>query len=296
MYMFRGWYTKQENILPVTLVSEYSFDGADWFTDEVKPVSDLDDCFLIAFPVERCSAGAYSDIYIRLRCESNGTEYLSNVLRYEANNLDNAEDIGGSRGGGTSITRPPEDPQKSTGDTASKEEKQAPDANQDTGTDSDSAGSDALSDTNQAESESGSDLKAAGAGQVSNAAAANNNENPSVLVESKTVNAGRPLYADAKTDTTDDNVINTNSPDNNDSVNRNDSDISEKEDGAAEGYVIALPAYEENGVNSTVINAEKLRPEIREDNAIAIAVGFVLLSVVAGTVVFYVQSRRQRAR
>lgn len=305
MYMFAGWYTKQENILPVTLLSEYSFNGTDWFTDEVKPVSDHDDCFLIAFPVELCSEEAHSDIYIRLRCESNGTEYLSNVLRYAANNLDGAEDIGGSRGGGTSITRPPEDPQKSTGDTASKGEKQAPAANQDTGTDSDSAGADAPSDTNQTENDGDSGLKAADAGQVSNAAvssadaghqsnaaAANNNENPSVLVESKTANAGRSLYADVKTGTNDNTVINTNSPDNNESINRNDSDISEKEDGS----VIALPVYGETSVNAPMINAETMRSGIREDNAIIIAVGFVLLSVIAGTVGFYIQSRRQRAR
>lgn len=305
MYLFVGWYTKQENVMPVTLVSEYSFDAADWFTDEVKPISDSENFFMIAFPVEQCSAEAHSDIYIRLRCESNGTEYLSNVLRYAANNLDDAEDIGGSRGGGTSITNPPDNPQKDIGDTAPTEDQQTPVTNQDAGTDSDSAGSEAPSDTNQTESKGGSGPESADAvrvsnaaasnvdaGQPANAAAANNNENPSVSVESKIANAGRSPYAETKTGTTGENVINTNNPDNNESINRNDSDTSAKEDKP----VIDLSVYGESSVNSSTINTETLRYGIHEDTAIAIAIGFVLLSVIAGTVIFYVQSRRRRAR
>ena len=303
MYMFRGGYTKPEGALPIKVLSEYSFDGDNWITYDETNVTYYNEGFFIALQSEERDAASYPNIYIRLQWNDNGTPLFSNVLCFAADNLEYVEDIGGSRGGGTSITNPPEEPQKTAEDTVSKEEKPAPAANQDT--DSGNAGSEAPQDTNQTESGAGShDSNAADAGRVfsaipskinagqsANAESVNNNGKQPKHTESKVSNTEQSLYTDSETDIADNSVRNTSTSVNNENTDRNDSDISEKEE-----TVTALSVYGVNSAPSPVINEQTLRSGIRGGNALVIAAGFVLLSVIAGIVGFYLQSRRQRTR
>ncbi len=112
MYMFQGWYTKPEEELPITVASEYSFDGSNWSKYEEKTVSDVSDAFFIDILPEQWDTGVNPNIYIRLRWDNDGTYYFSNVLRFAADNLENVEDQGGNRGGGISIVNPPETPKE----------------------------------------------------------------------------------------------------------------------------------------------------------------------------------------
>ncbi|MBD5524605.1 MAG: hypothetical protein HDR04_09320 [Lachnospiraceae bacterium] len=254
-YTFRGGYTKPEEALPITVISEYSFDGENWIVYDETNVKDVEAGFFIGFRSEECDRTAYSNIYIRLQWNDSGTRYFSNVLCYAADNLENVEDIGGSRGGGTSIINLPEDPQEKSGDTKADEG-----ANQ------------------NADRNGGSE--AANDGQPSNAESRNNNEDQPLHAES--INAGQSSYSESKTDTT---VTDANDADNIESINRSDSDISEKE------AVAAISVKGENGTNLPRMNEQTLRSDIRTGNAIFIAIGFVLLSVIAGIAGFCVHSR-----
>ena len=270
MYLFMGWYTKPEVSLPVTVVSEYSFDGADWFADEEKLVSNDDDFFSIAFPAEQCGVEAHSNIYIRLRCDDNGTEYFSNVLRYAADHLDYAEDIGGSRGGGTSIMNPPALPQEndpaqqSIGGSSPAAEQPVQNADQNTGSGDAGAEPWTSSDANQTKNDSTDAAKTGGgqpssAGQPLYAESSNVSTEQQLYAESKASIARRSSHAESRSDN---GVINVDNPDGKECINRNAAATSEKREG---------------GKN------------------IMLATGVVLLSVIAGIVGFYIQSRKQLA-
>lgn len=109
---FRGNYTKQEGALCAAVSPEYSFDGENWIGEGEDNTLSADSSFYISFPGDQWDVAAYPYAYIRLRGETEGKLYYSNVLRYAANNLDVAEDLGGSRGGGTAIVDPPGEPEK----------------------------------------------------------------------------------------------------------------------------------------------------------------------------------------
>lgn len=109
-YYFQGGYTKPEKELPIVVAAEYSFDGNNWITGDEETVSDVNAGFSIDFPCGQWDSGRYPFIYIRLRGDKDGKEFLSNILRYKANNMGEAEDIGGNWGGGTSIINPPDKP------------------------------------------------------------------------------------------------------------------------------------------------------------------------------------------
>ncbi len=112
MYLFQGLYTKPEEKLPITVSSEYSFDGTNWSEYEEMTVSDVADSFFIGIMPEQWDTGMNPNIYIRLRWDNDGAYYFSNVLRYAADNLENVEDQGGNRGGGISIVNPPKTPEE----------------------------------------------------------------------------------------------------------------------------------------------------------------------------------------
>lgn len=259
MYMFQGWYTKPEERLPITVVSEYSFDGENWFTDEEKIVEDNNASFHIIFPSEQCGTAAYPNIYIRLRWDDNGTGYFSNVLCYAADNLDCAEDIGGSRGGGTSIINPPDPPQQNIGGTLPEEEQ--PVQNEDHNTDSDNAGASHGSDTNQTESGGETGPDPAEAVQPA-------------WTESSNVDTEPPLQAESKTDSEED-------------IHRDDPEAFEKEREIA----AVISAHEENSTHFHQVKERIPGDDMRRDRAAVAAAGFVLLSVIAGAAVFYLQSR-----
>ena len=263
MYLFRGGYTKPEGSLPITVMSEYSFDGENWFMYE--ETTDTYAGFFIAFNSEQYDKAANSNIYIRLRWNDNGTGYFSNVLCYAADSLEHVEDIGGSRGGGTSITNPPDQPQKSTDDTSSKDGEPVDNANHNAN--SGNTESEAPSYTNQAEQEnedinsnavsddqaSNAEVPNEDAGQTLYSVSPNTNEEQSLYAESEAVNAGQSSYTETKTDN---NVSNADNPDMKESVNRSDFDVLGKRDEAA-----------------------------------IIATGFVMLAVISGIAGFCVHSR-----
>lgn len=112
VYYFKGSYMKAEDHLPMTVTYEYSFDGNEWIADDVSTTSNLVDGFFISFPIEQWDTAKYPYLYLRLIGNYNKTKYYSNILRCAAGNLQIAEDQGGNRGGGTSIMKPPKEPQK----------------------------------------------------------------------------------------------------------------------------------------------------------------------------------------
>lgn len=122
-YLFRGGYAKPVEELPIQVASEYSFDGKNWTTYDEKTVSEALDAFFIGFEAKQWDTAKNPYVYIRLRWNDNGKKRFSNVLRYAAQNLSYAEDQGGSRGGGTSIVNPPDEPQKNTETKPSNETK-----------------------------------------------------------------------------------------------------------------------------------------------------------------------------
>ena len=301
LYTFQGWYTKPEEHLPITVMTEYSFDGERWFLFEEGTVTDTDDTFFIAFKSEQHDTTANPNIYIRLQWNDNGTSYFSNVLCYAADNLEYVADIGGSRGGGTSITNPPVKPQENTNDASLEDEGAVPDA--DGNINLDKAESEVPSDmspTENGDNDIGSD--AAGDGQSSNTEAANaneggsfhseptnineggsfhseptnineggaffsephyTNEDQSLYAESKAVNAGQSSYLEAEND-----VENTN-----DAANKKDIDSGNS----------ATPEKEQ-------IREQTPRSDVNKNYIIPVA-GFVLLSASAGIAGFCVHSR-----
>lgn len=110
VYYFQGNYTKPQGTLPLVVTEEYSFDGTDWIEHEKRTVSSDEEGFYIYFHRTQWDQEQNPYVYIRLRAEKNGKTYLSNVLRYKAGSMDVAEDIGGSRGGGTAIVNPSDEP------------------------------------------------------------------------------------------------------------------------------------------------------------------------------------------
>lgn len=107
-YVFRGDYTKPEGELPIAAEVVYSFDGENWIANAEDTVSDVSDGFYLVFPCGRWDTARHSYVYIRIQ----GEEYASNVLRFAADNLKTGEDLGGGRGGGTSIVNPPSMPEE----------------------------------------------------------------------------------------------------------------------------------------------------------------------------------------
>lgn len=270
-YTFQGGYTKPAEALPITVISEYSFDGENWIMYDEANVQDIEAGFFIGFRLDECDRAAYRNIYIRLQWNDNGTEYFSNVLCYAADNLENVEDMGGSRGGGTSIINPPDDPQESSGD--------------------------ASSDTQQTESKAGHSCSdAASDAQALNAGAPTNTEQSS-YAESSNTHVEQPLHSETKASNTDQSSYsepNTDSTvryaddmESSESINRGDYNISDQE----KETVAAISVREENGAGLSLMNEQPPRSDIRGGYAAFIATGFVLLSVIAGIAGFCVHSR-----
>ena len=315
LYTFQGGYTMPEESLPATVMAEYSFDGENWTMYEEQRAADTNAGFYIALKSEQDNTAF--DIYIRLQWNDNGTSYFSNVLCYAADDLEHVADIGGSRGGGTSITNPPDIPQESTGDTSSEEDGAASDVNH--SADSNKAQSEIPSEGTSSSgnpAENGNDdagLDSAGNGMRSNAEDANTDagesfsfysEPPKTSVDEsfsfysapQDADASQPLYAEPK-DTnveqpsclaanTEKNAGNGNAPDNTESFEQNDIAADEKEEEIAVASV-----YTENSADPPQIKGQTLRADIRENSHIVIAAGFVLLSAIAGIAGFCVHSR-----
>lgn len=267
-YTFQGGYTKPEEALPITVMSEYSFDGENWFTYEETKVVDSYIGFFIAFRLEQRDREALSNIYIRLQWNDNGTKYFSNVLCYAADDLESVEDIGGSRGGGTSITNPPDEPQETISNTPVEDKNSAKKGNSDTHSNNDKT--EALSGTIQTEagdSDSGSGV--ANDGQPLNTETPDDNTEQLSNAKLPDIDAGKAdtdivqsLYAEVS-DTSEEQLL----------------------------YAQAPRINEEQVLASPQINTQTLHADTRKSKPIVIVLGFVLLSVIAGAAGFYVHSR-----
>lgn len=135
VYYFKGSYMKAEEHLPMTVTYEYSFDGNKWIANDISTTSNLVDGFFIALPIEQWDTEKCPYLYLRLAGNHNEIIYYSNILRCTAGNLKIAEDQGGNRGGGTSITKPPKEPQKDPDNTfTNSDTEQLPDAGRENST------------------------------------------------------------------------------------------------------------------------------------------------------------------
>ncbi len=273
LYTFRGEFTVPEESLPFTVMAEYSFDGENWYLYEEQNVKNTDAGFYIACKSEPVSRAALSNIYIRLQWNDNGTRYFSNVLCYAADDVESVEDIGGSRGGGTSIVNPPDTPQENSGDISSKGEE--PNQDTDRNTEPHPVESEMSSDTEETENDIASGT--ADGGQVPNAEPVN--------AESLHVDAGQPLHAESA-DTDAEQPLYAESADTD-----AEQPLFAKAQDVKEETVTVLSAYGENSVDPPKMSEQTLSPDTRRNNHIVIAAGFAGLSVAAGTAGFFVHFR-----
>lgn len=278
-YTFRGGYTKPEEALPITVISEYSFDGENWIVYDEEYVTHTEAGFFIGFRSEECDRAVHPNIYIRLQWNDNGTPYFSNVLCYAADNLENVEDIGGSRGGGTSIINLTEDPEeKSDSNSDNAQSETSSDTNQ-----AESGEGDSVSETASDEQSLNTEAPNVNAEQSQNAESLNSNADSLQYPESKATNTDQSSHSETKTDT---DVRHADTTENNENSDSSDSDSSQKEEAVA-----AISVKNGDGAELPQIKEQTLRSDIRESNAIIIATGFVLLSVLAGIMGFYIHSR-----
>ncbi len=301
-YMFKGYYTKPEEESPYTLKSEYSYDAENWLVSDEMTVDNTYAGFVIVVDDVQSDRAAHPYIYIRLQYNNNGTRYFSNVLCYAADNLDVVEDIGGNRGGGTSITNPPDEPQEEIVDPPSEEEKPEPEPDRDNGPDKDDP---KTADAGRAEKETRSDAggendnaglptyavpEEGNAGQRSESAPLNLNKKADQPSDAKAGSAdaqqmpqdespepGEAPALYAKTDAGD-----------GESAVRRDPAVPDR--GEA---VEVISAYGGNGVDLT--QAQTLRGDNRRGGHMVIAAGVVLLSAAAGAAGFYARSRYSRS-
>lgn len=297
LYSFRGGFTAPEESLPFTVMPEYSFDGESWFPYEEQTAINTDAAFYIAFKHEQYSRAAQSNIYIRLQWNDNGTVYFSNTLCYSADDLEIAEDIGGSRGGGISIINPPDEPQQSVDTVSAGGEEPGQDTGSDTpsenaGSKEDSAGTkqteNGNGDSGQAETVVGvpyTEYSGVDAERLPDTESPHINEETQSQEEAlntdkdRTLSAGRSntgekqaLYAESNAD--DMAGINHNAV------------VGEKAQEA-----VAAAVSEGNNEKFSQIGEQTLYTDNRQESRIVIAAGFVLLSTVGGMAGFYVHSR-----
>ncbi len=288
LYTFQGGFTAPEKSLPFTVMSEYSFDGENWFLFEEQAAKDTNASFYIACKHEQKQRGraAQSNIYIRLQWNDNGTRYFSNVLCYSSDDLEIVEDIGGSRGGGISIINPPDEPQQSISDVSSEGE--GPEQNAGSGTRSENAEpKENSSDTKQTENGDGDSAQAWAVIEVPYTEYADADAGQLPDAETSNIDQVRPSNAGRLNNSDEQMLYAESNADNIAGINQNDASVSEKEQGA----VAAVSVNEGNSENLSEISEQTLHTVTRQDNYIIIVTGFVLLSVIGGMAGFYVRSR-----
>lgn len=110
-YVIKADFTTQGAKFPIEVVQEYSFDGKNWSVmgSCIAASSRLDFNFYKYQEADGIFWDAESNpwLYIRMYWRDGETECYSNILRFSGENFGEAEDIGGNRGGGTDISKPP---------------------------------------------------------------------------------------------------------------------------------------------------------------------------------------------
>lgn len=110
-YRLRGTFSKPEDRLPITVAQEYSFDGKNWTLYQEETITTLSSGFSITLFAGTEDLERYSELFIRLSWNDDGTMYYSNVLGFAMDSLEVNEEPGGNRGGGTDIIDPPKQPE-----------------------------------------------------------------------------------------------------------------------------------------------------------------------------------------
>lgn len=283
---FCGGYTVSEEYLPITVMAEYSFDGENWNVCEERTVTKPDAAFYIAFDPEECDPEAHPNVYIRLQGNDNGTGtgYFSNVLCYTADSLEYVSDAGGSRGGGTSITNPPDEPQESVGDADSKAEEPVGNENNNTdpdNTDPGSTGPETSPNTNAGIPNT--DPGSTGLEASPDTSAGTSNTDPGSADIEALPDADRTKTGNGGS-----------APDGlqpQDAAISSTGDVSDTDNSGENETVAVLPAQEEISANLPQITEQSQHADIRQGGPIVIAIVCVLLAVAAGAVGFYAYSR-----
>ena len=289
-YMFQGWYTKPEEDLPITVMAEYSFDGQNWTIAE--ETDDFHRGFFICIKSEPYEIEEHPNIYIRLQCNDNGSRHFSNVLCYAADNLENVEDIGGSRGGGTSIINPPENPQQSIVDDSSDEKQlKAADSSNDSGNVGSQTGSDTPSDNTTVADYGGADMiqGEADGGQSSMEEDSGADREQPLYGEQSHADTEQPPYEEQNHAGTEQPLYGE--------QNHADTEQPPYEEQPNTGTKQSLYAgakavggEESSSVSFSRANEQAVYSDTYKGSYIVIAIGFVLLSAVSGIVGFYVHS------
>ncbi len=284
LYTFQGGFTVPEENLPFTVMAEYSFDGENWLLYEEQSAKRVDAGFYIACKRERDDTDSRSNIYIRLQWNNNGDRRFSNVLCYAADDLDSEEDIGGSRGGGTSITNPPDEPQEEPDGTSAGEEEPGTDTDRENSSAGDNRKPPAGKDQTHG-GDGGSGQTASDHGGSDEAFSITDHSgadmDQQIHAESSAGNAGQGQHVGA-VDGSGNHPQKVEPAQNGGEMDPGDPSISEKEEA-----VPALSGYEADGDGFLQISERALRAENRRINYLAAAAGFVLLSASVGAAVCF---------
>ena len=294
-YTFQGGFTAPEESLPFTVAAEYSFDGENWIVYEgEQTATNTNSGFRIDIPIqpEQCFAAASSKIYIRLQWNDNGTRYFSNVLCYAADNVEQVDEIGGSRGGGTSIINPPDVPQQNVDVISSVNGEAIQDENRNTASDNDkpkvSAEDSPLQDGSEKEDQTVANEEAANAEILNVDIGQTVNAEPSNIKEA--AQASDTESQDTKETA---QASDTESQDARETAQASDTEPQDTND------VIQTTQIEQSLYAASKpfnkANLNRSDSEMSEENGetvrILIAAGFVLLSGIAGTAGFCFHSR-----
>lgn len=294
-YTFQGGFTAPEESLPFTVAAEYSFDGENWIVYEGEQrATNTNSGFRIDIPMqsEQCCAAASSKIYIRLQWNDNGTRYFSNVLCYAADNVEQMDDIGGSRGGGTSIINPPDVPQQNVDVISSVNGEAFRDENRNAASDNDepkvSAEDSPLQDGSEKEDQTVADEEAA------NAEILNADIGQTVNAESSNIKETVQVSGTESQDTKETaQAPDTESQDTKEAAQASDTEPQDTNDVIQTAqieqslYAASKPLSKANLNRSDSEMSEEKGETVR----ILIAAGFVLLSGIAGTAGFCFHSR-----
>lgn len=300
VYYFQGDYTKPKGAFPLDVTAEYSFDNTSWIEGEKRTVTDDREGFQIYFSRDEWDKVQNPYIYIRLQGKKDDKTYFSNVLQYQANNMAVAEDLGGSRGGGTSIVNPPDEPKdEDSGGTSSGDRK--PSGNQKPSEDhksSHDSGSGNYQD--QESSDDASDTDAFSGSDSSGDQAAGQDITQNVTDTSASPNGSVPGSADDGNPAATDTPEKPNDENNDFGVEEADAETSSKGTVEVISKELAAPASDEDGGDVSKHRQMPVDQRLDTTKNIAFVAGFVTLSAGAGVAGYFAHAsslrRHKRSR
>lgn len=300
VYYFQGDYTKPKGAFPLDVTAEYSFDNTSWIEGEKRTVTDDREGFQIYFSRDEWDKVQNPYIYIRLQGKKDDKTYFSNVLQYQANNMAVAEDLGGNRGGGTSIVNPPDEPKdEDSGGTSSGDRK--PSGNQKPSEDhksSHDSGSGNYQD--QESSDDASDTDAFSGSDSSGDQAAGQDITQNVTDTSASPNGSVPGSADDGNPAATDTPEKPNDENNDFGVEEADEKTSSKGTVEVISKELAAPASGEDGGDVSKHRQMPVDQRLDTTKNIAFVAGFVTLSAGAGVAGYFAHAsslrRHKRSR